>query len=234
MNWTLIDEDGQSAASPNSVTSDALDTTGANALFALVATDAVGDGGSAGTFSDSKGNTWVALTPQITATSSPRARLYYSMPSSVGGSHTFTYARTDGYASIYVWAYDSGADTFEFEDENGDVQTDQNNLSPGNVTPSDDGALVLAGIAFSAAIAGDAEADNGFTETPMLAFNSGVSYGLRGASLEQPTAAAITTTFSWSGSISFQAAAVVAAFLPAAAGGGASVGRKGLMLLGVS
>ena len=68
----------------NNATTSAIDTTGATLLVALIVTDTGG-----GTMSDSKGNTWTALTAHSGGTTVTGQLFYVSNPT-VGSGHTFT------------------------------------------------------------------------------------------------------------------------------------------------
>src|SRR6266536_1343851 len=86
------------AQASNSPTTTGIDTTGADLLVASVHEYA---GGPAGTVSDSKGNTWHALTPQGSGATT-KITIFYAWGSglSVGAGHTFSYTAAGVFAVV--------------------------------------------------------------------------------------------------------------------------------------
>ncbi len=134
---------GTTAGSTNdgaSVTTAAIDSTGANFLVVAVA-----DYGavSPGTVTDSKGNTWSILTSYTELSDSDRICLFYSKPTSVGSGHTASYAAGGvGYPSVGFAAFKNvGAAPF-------DKQVGATGSSPapagGWITPASDNSLIIA------------------------------------------------------------------------------------------
>src|SRR5262245_31953689 len=101
------------SADGHSVTTGAIDTTGATLLILVVGQEsAVADCA----ISDSKGNTWNALTEQVEGAG--RGAIYWSRPTSVGSGHTFTAEQTNSFPAICVEAW-SGAHASPFDQQNG-------------------------------------------------------------------------------------------------------------------
>ncbi len=148
-----------------SATTSAIDTTGATFLIVAMASYTVG---ANPTISDSKSNSWTALTNRTQGIS--RMRLFYSFPSSVGSGHTFTESDSN-YTGIAVAAF-SGITTYDTE--NGAGSASGATPQTGSITPASAGvviaALSLPGTESVSAI------DNGFTISDSIAAN--VDFGL--------------------------------------------------------
>ncbi len=175
----------------NTVTTGAIDTTGANFIVVSVA---FYSGVSAnGTLSDSKSNTWTALTGQ-TAGATGRNRLYYFRGGTVGGSHTFTYAAADIYPSIQVLAFSNIAAS-PIDGENGAATTNATTLATGSVTPSQDDTVIIAGLLHNNTDAGDISINTGFTLGPVSPHVVATSYG--GATAYKILTAVAATNPTW-------------------------------------
>ena len=195
----------------NGGTTGSIDTTGASFLVLNVS---YYDPGTAPTISDSKSNTWSALTLQSSTGSS---RLYYCASPSVGTGHTFSANGTGSYPSLQVLAF-SGSHGTPFDQQNGATSAGATSLATGSITPSEDNELVIAGLVHGDNTAGAVSIDGGFTAYKN-AFSSGNNMGGGIAYLIQTTATAANP--SWSVTTSTQLAATIASFKAAA--GGATV-----------
>ena len=119
MAFSLVANTAKGTADTVSVTTDAIDTTGADLIVINTATFITSDRGVAVT--DSKGNTWTPLTQYDGSDST--TRLYYSLNPTVGTGHTFTATSTGTvavvYPSIQVSAWSGAHDTASYDVENG-------------------------------------------------------------------------------------------------------------------
>lgn len=178
-----------------------LDTTGANFLVAVVA--------CADTYNttptDSKGNTWVQA-PSSYSHNQPRVRVFYSLPTSVGTGHTFT-APGSVVGTIMVAAF-SGAKTVSPLDQQNGAQSYAISISTGQITPTEDDCLIIAGYAVNGSGAAPMSIDSGMTEVQEQNFVSGVSYGGTLSYKIQTTATAINPTLTRS-DINGQAATII-------------------------
>ena len=179
------------------LTTPAVDTSGANLIVISIS-------GDNGTPSDSKGNTWTALTD---AAGNPTARLFYSANPTVGVGHTFT--SPSAFCPIFVAAFSSGG-VSPFDQEN-TAQTASNvvTLSPGSITPTLDNELVVS------ALGTQDPADTHAINSSMSIVQStngasGVSFGGGLAYIVQTTATAINPAWSWNDAC--PASAVIASF----------------------
>jgi hypothetical protein len=206
---------GAKRGTASGVTTDAADTTGAD----LIVLAAAYYPGSSITISDSKSNTWTALT--LYGGTTAKVRLYYCSAPSAGSSHTFTASGTAIYSALgYVAVSGAGA----YHSENGATGSSGTSVQPGSVTPPEDGCLVVTAIGMDAGNAPGGEAatdsiacNSGFTATG-LRYISGASEAIGIARLIQTTAAAINPTWSWASQVN-NIAAAIAVFRPASAGG---------------
>lgn len=192
----------------STVTTDSIDTTGADLLVAVVSyygntTDPV--------LSDSKGNTWTGLTAREQSGVTFSNRIYYCKPTSVGSGHTFT-AGPGGtsYPTISVSAF-SGTKTSSVFDQESGAATAGNvtSFQPGSITPSEDGCLLVTGVSTDGTSHSINSSFNA-TATDKLTGNhlgGGIAYKI------QTTAAAENPMWSWTGSSS--KAAAMASFKPA-------------------
>ena len=129
---TLIAHTIAQSTNANSVTTGAINTTGATALFVLAAVDS----STAEVINDSAGNSWTARTD--TGSGVNHVRLFYCIAPITSAAHTFTCTITSGKPSICAAAFSA---TGNFDVENG---AGSNN--PGNITPTNIIELVLTGL----------------------------------------------------------------------------------------
>jgi len=134
-------------SNPTSITSNAIDTTGANLVVIVVMDSTIATPPTA-TISDNKGNSALIATAVIRNSNSVRTSIYYLPSSGVfGTNHTFTYSTgaTTCFPNIYVYAY-SGATsspllTFNSNAVGGAISS----ISTNSITPSVSGALIVTG-----------------------------------------------------------------------------------------
>lgn len=192
----LIGSISAKSTNSNDVTTGALNTTGADFLV-LVLSDYQAVSLSA--ISDSKGNTWNALTSH-SVSSADRCTIFWSVPTSVGSGHTFTATRTGAFMSICVGAFSGMKPTTTFDQQNGNSGT-ATTLNTGSVTPSESFELLIAGIAIGSGNSTISSIDSGFTLQENQAFGgTGTPYGCGLAYLIQTTGAAKNPTWTTGGS----------------------------------
>ena len=156
--------------------------------------------------SDSKGNTWVALTAQANGTQASN-RLFYVRNPTVGTGHTFTVSAGGStfYPNIIVYAFSGTTNVLDLEN-GGSATSGAGSVAAGSIVPSVNGALVVTGMSPSDGVPG--------AVTPTTLSPSRTQQGsVVGAYLLQGTAAAISPSWSWTGGTQ-GAAATVAAFKP--------------------
>lgn len=201
-----------------SVTSDAIDTTGYD-LIVIGITSTVN---APGTPTDSKSNTWTALTR---IDGSVDAQFWYCINPTVGSGHTFSTSTSGSYPSIFVLAI-SGAAAAGFDQQNGSTTT-ATTIQPGSITPSEDNELIVT-LCTNDDVSNTLSINGGFTiaqQAVTVAFQAeggGLAY------LIQTTLAAANPTWSWGGS-SEAVSTVIASFKAA----GAAATQNYLTLLGV-
>lgn len=202
----LVNSVGYIPAGADGGTSGAIDTTGATLLVAAV------------TYwvepsrSDSKGNTWVAVTASEYGYD-PKVRFYYVKNPTVGSGHTFTLGGSGSYSLLGFAAF-SGTDT----SANVDQQNGATGTQPGSITPTADNELIVCMIGSYAA---SRTIDSGFTEICDLAGGGGPGYGMCLAYKVQTTATAVNPTWSENN------ATAIASF-KAGGGGAAFIARPNL------
>lgn len=207
-------------------TTSAIDTTGADLLIVVVSSTHFG---SNPTVSDSKGNTWTALTRYSDSGGDVSIKFFYAVAPSVGSGHTFTASGASMYASMGVIGLVGGKQTSPFDQQAGSAASGTS-LTPGSVTPTESDEIVLSAINVNPA--STASADGGFSVIGYVSLVGGVSLGLAVAYLIQTSAAAANPTWSWTGSqtsiaanATFKAAAASAAGHPARKRMGGMVGN---------
>lgn len=195
----------------NGGTSGSLNTTASDLLIVVCAFD--GFGGTGLSLSDSKTNTWTAITPDQGGAYYQALRIYYAKNPTVGTGHTFSFGSTGSAASMYIGAF-SGADlTLPKDQQNGNAQDAVTSLATGSITPTTDNQLVVAGLATpdpttvgiggSFTIAGTAAAISFQNEGSTLAY------------LIQTTATAANPT--WTSSVGMALGTTIVSFKSAAA-----------------
>lgn len=164
------------AGNSGGATTPAVNTTGANLL--ILATSQYDSGAIV---SDSKNNTWVALTAKGFVAFA-RAQFWYCKNPVVGAGHTFSALGAASYCSLAVSAY-SGARILEpFDVENGD---DNGAHQPGIVTPGYDNSLIVTVAGNQSLLTSTIEA--GFTVQQQVAYANGNNYGIAFADKIQTT-----------------------------------------------
>jgi hypothetical protein len=134
---------GQGSSNGNTVTTSAIDTTGATLLVLAV--------GAAAAYSspptDSKGNTW---TPRTTADrgAGVRNKLYYAENPTVGSGHTFTFTETGSSPSICIGAFSGTKTSAVYDTESAGAATANpgTTIQPGSATPSQDNCVLVSGV----------------------------------------------------------------------------------------
>lgn len=148
----------------SSVTTNAIDTTGANFIVLVLSS---GNGGTAATISDSNSNTWTSLT--VYADLFRSIAICYCYAPTVGSGHTFT-GSLAGKNSMAVAAFDNIASS-PFDVENGNVGTTFGTNTPlptGSVTPSQANSLLIAGLMVDDGNGADISIDSDFTISDSL------------------------------------------------------------------
>lgn len=201
-----------SAAGLSAVTTPAVNTTGADLLVIGLACDPT----YATTPTDSKGNTWTKAATDYTNT--VEVQLWYSVPTTVGTSHTFT-APGAVVGSIFVQAFSGAKQTSPLDQQTGNTAV-STTIQAGSITPSNDNSLLVGLMGISAAGA-PMSIDGGFTETNEQDFVGGTNYGGAMSYLIQTTATAANPTFTRTNSDLL--AATLVSFDEAVAGGLANV-----------
>lgn len=178
------------APGANGGTTDAVDTTGANLIVLSVSSYTLG---TSPTISDSKSNSWIALTPQETASTGGRIRLYYCTNPTVGSGHTFTAIGTTSFAAIEEIAY-SGAATSPYDQESGaNTGALLSSLQPGSITPFENNCVLVTAVNF--VFGSSITIDSGFAAST-IDFSSGNNFAMGIADLVQTTAGAVNPAWS--------------------------------------
>lgn len=182
---SLIANTSKRSTDGNGITTDAINTTGATLLvIGLSYHD-----GTSPTISDSKSNTWTALTARG-GVSANATRLYYCLGGTVGTGHTFTVAGTGIYPAIAVQAFSVMT---AFDQESGASNGAASTLQPGSLTPAVNNSILVTAVASNQATS--PTIDSGFTSTDAIPFTSAQNYSVGLAYKIQTTAAAENPTW---------------------------------------
>ena len=197
------------------VTSAAIDTTGANLITVCVSSYQTNP---APTLTDNKSNTWTGLTVREQATAA-RIRIFYCFNPTVGSGHTFTATNspTASFPTLIVHAW-SGAATSPFDQENGNTSPGIGPTSSGSVTPTENNELIITAVSQGgASVTNQTSIDGGFTMSGNVSRLAGNHQAGAAAYLIQTTAAAANPAWTHGGSgatavaiATFKAAADVA------------------------
>lgn len=146
MAWSLLTHT-IAGGTVNSVTTSAIDTTGATLIVIGMARD---DSLQPTGLSDSKNNSWTHIRTIVQGAT--RSSLFYCIPTSVGAGHTFTDDRISNFASLAVACFSGEAGEYPFLVD----QTAANNVSSttlvtGSITPTKDNELVITHLGVSGA-----------------------------------------------------------------------------------
>lgn len=197
---TLLVNPSCTAPSFGGCTTTAADTTGANFLVASIGGSSV----SNCAMSDSKSNSWTALTP---ASGTASTITFYSTPTTVGSGHTFTVG-TCTFASMVVSAWSGMVTMSVFQTGVQSQATGTgSSIQPGSVTPSGKTLLISA---LSEEDTTTQSINSGFTIIVAIQFSNGNYFGVTQAYLKQASGAAVNPTWSWTNSAA--AATTQAAF----------------------
>lgn len=182
---------GIAAATPN--TTSAINTTGATIIEVSLAVN----NGTTPTVSDSKSNTWVALTA-IAGTNETTYKFYANCSASGknGTSHTFSVSGANAFCPIAVVAY-AGTNLIFGSQSAGAASGSTTALSTGSVTPPTSPALITSALGGAAARVGLAVAGGTLAIRETQVFSGGVSYALAIADEIQVVAAARNPAWSW-------------------------------------
>lgn len=188
--WSRIAGVKAGSGDGNSVTTGAIDTTGADLLIAVVGQES---GVADITPTDSKGNTWNALTEQVEGAG--RGCMFWSRPTSVGSGHTFTASQASSFPAIVVEAW-SGSVSSPFDQQNGAHDSSAGaTIQTGSVTPSEGNELIVAGATGRGQNA--TSIDSSFTLRNTQA-SSGTNDTAAIATLEQTSPASVNPTWTFS------------------------------------
>jgi RHS repeat-associated protein len=194
-------------AGADSVTTAAIDTTGATFIIAAVSYNT----GATPTISDSKGNTWTPLTASA-VTGTVTQRLYYAANPVVGSGHTFSNTAASNFSSICVAAFSGVSTSSPFDRENG-ATSSLSTIQTGSVTPAVNQELVATGLGWNVArTTYPPTIDSSFTVSTSSNFASGNHYGCSIGFLSQATSSAVNPT--WTLGSAQSDAARIAAFRP--------------------
>ena len=156
---------------------------------------------------DSKGNTWTALTSQSANGGFTRLQFFYCSPCVVGSSHTFS--SSNGFVSIGVMAFSGTAVLSPLDQQNGSVTSSTTTIQPGSVTPSQNNELVITAFGTGNFTSQSVSIDSGFS-TPITNSETTSAMILSMSYLIQTTATAKNPT--WTVSSSLNNASTIATF----------------------
>lgn len=204
---SLIAHTAAGSTDSNGFTTGGIDTSGAVFLIAVVVDYLLA---TQATLSDSKGNTWTALTTHSETVSGARLRVFYAANAVVGTGHTFTVTSTTGYPSIAVQAWSGIQTSSPFDTENGNDLLSSASIQPGSVTPARSNELCITGVVLSAPVSGTLAIDSGFTVSDAVEYLVSNHFGAGFAYFVQSAGSTLNPTWSWTGSQGV--AAVIALF----------------------
>lgn len=222
---TVVAHTGAGSTNDTDVTTSAIDTTGATAIIVGMVDY---NTAAANTLSDSKGNTPASLTAYDKGSAGgPRVRLFYYSVPTVGSGHTFTANTVAGsYPCLFVLAL-AGVGAAASEIDSGTYALNVNTIATtGALTPALNNEILVS--IFGAINPFTSPAISGFTVTDSVLIATHTIPGAM-AYVIQTTAGAVTPTWTWSGTSSDAAIAVVSL---TAATAGASLHLMGLLGVG--
>lgn len=219
MSWVAPVFSTAKTGTPNSVTSDAVDSSGCEFLIVSVSWYPAVTANP--TFSDSKGNSWTALTSVGGGTGVAHRHWVCYAPTSVGTGHTFTLSGTDTYAGLQAMGF-AGAAVSPVNGANTNSGTTVSTLTTGSVTPSVNECLLVASVGHGDNASGARSINSSFTIGATNNFSGGNGYGGSIAYLIQTTSAAANPTWDITGAAT-EVRAALSAFELSSGGGSSSV-----------
>jgi hypothetical protein len=207
------------SANGNSVTTSGINTAGATLLVAVVCETA----GTVATPTDlvsGNSNSWTPLTNRDTTTSTA-IRIFYSVPSFTGASHTLSYTHNSAFPAIAFLAFDATLGASPFDTDTGNVSVvGATSAQPGSISPAVANEVFVTGIAY--AESHTMAIDSSFTISGQHDYlASSNNFGLAVAYRIISGSTAQNPTWSWTSGSSPSLA--MAAFKPSVGGGGGNL-----------
>jgi hypothetical protein len=148
MSWSLIAHLAAQSSTNSTFTSSSIDTTGADTLFVEVSWYDGAGGGAV--LTDSKSNTWTALTARTnTSQSTSRSQMYYAQNATVGSGHTFTLTGTTSFPSFAMAAFSGGDLSAPYDSGFGEIvgyADGPATITLSSTTPTNDNSLIISSI----------------------------------------------------------------------------------------
>ena len=226
MAYSLLGHTFNQSADGHTVTTDAVDTSGADFIAVGVSSGSL----SLMTVTDSKSNTYTNKTLETDGSSVTNYIAYVQAPT-VGTSHTFTVGTVFVFPTIFV-AWFSGSAATPFDAENGDNTGGVGSTTgaPGNVTPAESNELFVIGASTNGG-APNFSIDNSFTITDQAGLLGGQAYG--GAFAYKMVTDTSTQNPLWTQAAVNFLPRRMACFKAAAGGGGAAAFSASMTLTGM-
>lgn len=191
MTVTVVAHAAAGTAGAAGSTTAAIDTTGAT----LIVIGTVYDSAKNPTISDSKGNTWTALTSTDIGSGNGRTQLYYCLNPVVGLLHTFSSLQAASAASIAVIALSGTAGASAFDQQNAAVQNGavSTKAVTWNTTAADEAIIAILNIL----VTDTPTLTAGWTREDTVAIVGGQHFGITLGFINQATATSGTLTWNW-------------------------------------
>lgn len=194
MTYALIDHTVGQSVDGTTVTTPALDTTGAR-VIAIIVTWA---SGSTGIVTDSKGNTYAYRPHEDTPGSTLNVQTAYVLDPVVGAGHTWTFnAGVNNYPSMAVMVF-SGPPSSVDHSANGAACASCTSTGGASFVPERINALIVSGLGQTALAQAEGSIDSGFTLTD-AARTTSPSWGVAAAFKVKTAISGDTPTWSWTG-----------------------------------
>jgi hypothetical protein len=207
MAYAYISSAGERSSSGSGFTTGSSTTSGD--LIVVTVAEATG---TTSTVTDSKSNTYTALTTRAAANG--QTTIYYCQAPTVGSSHTWSFTGSFTFPSIAM-AWFSGSTTTPFDQQNG--AGGSTSLATGSITPTQDNELIIVTMAWPGTQTMSVDSSVILAQNlPQASNGDGIGLGY----LIQTSAAAINPTVTLSGS---QFLAVAIASFKAGGSGGSFV-----------
>lgn len=202
---TLLAQTSKASPTGASVTTDAINTTGASLIVVCIVSVYY----NSQPIQDNQSNTWSLAGEVPSGSSYVRVQIYYKYSPTTNSSHTFSTVGGYGvnYASMIVFAF-SGTTGTAF-DTNNYTQVGASPLSTGSITPSTNGQVLIA-LLGSHNTSSVSSVTSGFSEYNVA--SSANNFFACAAYYVQPTAASKECTFTWTSSPAWNGTALIASF----------------------
>ena len=201
--YSLVAHQKANAAGTSTATTAAVDTTGAKLIIIIASWY-----DTSATVTDSKGNTYTALTDYKDSSTVEHCRIFYCINPTVGSGHTFSLTADYSVICAAAFSYSGGTPAFDVETGYNHSGATVSSFNPGSVTGTGSAPLYVVGATWNTVGVTVTSLDSPFSTALDQSGQGGNT--LNGMLSYANTTGAQNPTINFSGSVSAGAAAIAA------------------------